>query len=74
MAIQIRAMFSVAVTGTNGKTSCSQWLAKALSMEKCDTAVIGTLGTGIYHQGVLGQLSETGFTTPTQSVCNASCL
>ncbi|MBC3927239.1 UDP-N-acetylmuramoyl-L-alanyl-D-glutamate--2,6-diaminopimelate ligase [Undibacterium sp. CY21W] len=59
-----RAMFSVAVTGTNGKTSCSQWLAKALSMEKCDTAVIGTLGTGIYHQGVLGQLSETGFTTP----------
>lgn len=25
------AMFTVAITGTNGKTSCTQWLANALS-------------------------------------------
>ena len=58
------AMYSIAVTGTNGKTSCTQWLAKALSLNKCDSAVVGTLGTGLYKNGVLGQLSETGFTTP----------
>ena len=26
--------------------------------------MVGTLGTGLYKNGVLGQLSETGFTTP----------
>ncbi|MFZ6849147.1 UDP-N-acetylmuramoyl-L-alanyl-D-glutamate--2,6-diaminopimelate ligase [Undibacterium sp. RuRC25W] len=58
------AMYSIAVTGTNGKTSCTQWLAKALSLNKCDTAVVGTLGVGLYKNGLLGQLAETGFTTP----------
>lgn len=59
-----QAMFNVALTGTNGKTSCSQWLAKALSLNATDTAVIGTLGVGRYHNGVLNELLETGFTTP----------
>jgi len=58
------SMYSVAVTGTNGKTSCTQWLAKALSLNKCDSAVVGTLGVGMYKNGILGSLSETGFTTP----------
>ncbi len=57
-------MFIVAVTGTNGKTSCSQWLAKALSMTSSPCAVIGTLGVGNYRNGVLENLVETGFTTP----------
>ena len=57
-------MFSVAVTGTNGKTSCSQWIAKALSMQGAPAAVIGTLGVGNYREGVISQLQETGFTTP----------
>ncbi len=37
-----------AVTGTNGKTSCSQFIAQALMLlgEKC--AVIGTLGMGLW--------------------------
>ncbi|WP_106182877.1 UDP-N-acetylmuramoyl-L-alanyl-D-glutamate--2,6-diaminopimelate ligase [Candidatus Pandoraea novymonadis] len=53
------AMLTIGVTGTNGKTSCSQWLAQLLTkIDKC-TAVIGTLGSGFP-----GQLSETGFTTP----------
>ena len=34
------------VTGTNGKTSCSHWVAQALSSLGRKTAVIGTLGTG----------------------------
>jgi UDP-N-acetylmuramoyl-L-alanyl-D-glutamate--2,6-diaminopimelate ligase len=57
-------MYIVAVTGTNGKTSCSQWLAKALSLTSSPCAVIGTLGVGNYRDGVLVNLLETGFTTP----------
>lgn len=34
----------VAVTGTNGKTSCVQWLAQALRTEGVPVGVIGTLG------------------------------
>ncbi|MBR7799617.1 UDP-N-acetylmuramoyl-L-alanyl-D-glutamate--2,6-diaminopimelate ligase [Undibacterium fentianense] len=59
-----QGMTSIAVTGTNGKTSCSQWLARALSMQGEACAVIGTLGVGSYREGVLGRLEETGFTTP----------
>lgn len=58
------AMFSVAVTGTNGKTSCSQWIAKALSLHNTPCAVIGTLGVGTYRDGMVASLQETGFTTP----------
>ena len=59
-----QSLFSVAVTGTNGKTSCTQWLAKALSLNGTNTAVIGTLGIGQYKNGLLGNLVETGYTTP----------
>ena len=34
------------VTGTNGKTSCSHWIAQALEGAGLKTAVIGTLGLG----------------------------
>ena len=46
----------IAVTGTNGKTTVSQFVARAHS-RKC--AVIGTLGAGFP-----GALMDTGFTTP----------
>lgn len=46
----------VAVTGTNGKTTVTQWIAQA-HPKKC--AIIGTLGAGF-----AGNLVETGFTTP----------
>ncbi len=46
----------IAVTGTNGKTSISHWLSSA-HPRPC--AVVGTLGAGF-----IGQLQETGFTTP----------
>ena len=57
-------MFSVAVTGTNGKTSCTQWLGQALSREGSPTCVIGTLGVGLYRHGECSDFVPTGFTTP----------
>jgi len=39
-------MWVCGVTGTNGKTSCSQWLAALLSRRNEKAAVIGTLGAG----------------------------
>lgn len=57
-------MFSVAVTGTNGKTSCTQWLGHALSTVVDPTVVIGTLGIGIFHSGDHEEFAVTGYTTP----------
>ena len=37
----------IGVTGTNGKTTCSQWIAQALTRAGRDCAVIGTLGYGL---------------------------
>ena len=37
----------IGVTGTNGKTTCSQWIAQTLNRCGTRTAVIGTLGFGI---------------------------
>jgi UDP-N-acetylmuramoyl-L-alanyl-D-glutamate--2,6-diaminopimelate ligase len=47
------------VTGTNGKTSVTQWIAQAMGMLDCPCAVIGTLGSGFP-----GQLIESANTTP----------
>ncbi len=53
-----RDLFMVGITGTNGKTSCSQFIAQALN-EDAPAGVIGTLGNGVY-----GKLQETSHTTP----------
>ena len=58
------ALFSVAVTGTNGKTSCTQWLGHALSCLGQPTVVIGTLGIGLFKLGAHGAFNATGYTTP----------
>ena len=58
------AMFTVGVTGTNGKTSCTQWLGYALSRLHGPTAVIGTLGVGVFDRGSDSGFSATGYTTP----------
>ncbi|PKO83689.1 MAG: UDP-N-acetylmuramoyl-L-alanyl-D-glutamate--2,6-diaminopimelate ligase [Betaproteobacteria bacterium HGW-Betaproteobacteria-11] len=47
------------VTGTNGKTSVSQWLAQAMNRLGHRCALVGTLGNGFP-----GALEPTGFTTP----------
>ena len=40
------SLWMCGVTGTNGKTSCSQWIAAALNRRSVRSAVIGTLGYG----------------------------
>jgi UDP-N-acetylmuramoyl-L-alanyl-D-glutamate--2,6-diaminopimelate ligase len=57
-------MFTVAVTGTNGKTSCTQWIGSALSRLGSTTAVIGTLGVSLFNHGQAGEPTMTGYTTP----------
>ncbi len=52
-----RELWMVGVTGTNGKTTCSQWTAAALTALGRPTAVIGTLGHGF--PGALSGLSNT---------------
>jgi UDP-N-acetylmuramoyl-L-alanyl-D-glutamate--2,6-diaminopimelate ligase len=47
------------VTGTNGKTSCTQWIAALLSRHGTKSGVIGTLGSGFP-----GALSAAVNTTP----------
>ncbi len=58
------ALFAVAVTGTNGKTSCTNWIARALSLTGTKSCVIGTLGIATVSRGMVGEFDETGFTTP----------
>ena len=40
------SLWMCGVTGTNGKTTCSQWIAAALAQAGEKTAVMGTLGAG----------------------------
>ncbi len=52
-------LWVVGVTGTNGKTSCTHWLAQSLAARGRKTGVVGTLGIGFP-----GALAATGATTP----------
>ncbi len=54
-----RNMWLAGVTGTNGKTSCSHWIAQSLTCLGRKTAVIGTLGNGFP-----GELDAAVNTTP----------
>lgn len=49
----------IGITGTDGKTTVSNFIAQALNQEQERCAVIGTLG-----KGVPGKLVDTGHTTP----------
>ena len=53
------AMTVIAVTGTNGKTSVSQFIAQSLEFLELPCGVIGTLGIGR-----LNNLQSSGMTTP----------
>jgi UDP-N-acetylmuramoyl-L-alanyl-D-glutamate--2,6-diaminopimelate ligase len=57
-------MFSVAVTGTNGKTSCAVWTGQALASLGETVAVIGTLGVGLFKGKAPAEFDSTGYTTP----------
>ncbi|MBU1237546.1 MAG: UDP-N-acetylmuramoyl-L-alanyl-D-glutamate--2,6-diaminopimelate ligase [Gammaproteobacteria bacterium] len=52
-------LWMAGVTGTNGKTSVSQWIAQAMNLFDCPCAVIGTLGNGFPNK-----LAESANTTP----------
>ena len=53
------SLWMAGVTGTNGKTSVSQWIAAALDRLGRRSAVIGTLGNGL-----VGERVEAKNTTP----------
>ncbi len=50
----------VAITGTNGKTSTTQWLQQALQSLGVACGVVGTLGVRL----PTGEVLDTGLTTP----------
>ncbi|MCL1078906.1 UDP-N-acetylmuramoyl-L-alanyl-D-glutamate--2,6-diaminopimelate ligase [Parashewanella spongiae] len=52
------ALKIIAVTGTNGKTTVSQLIAQLARLTGINSAVMGTLGNGLW-----GQLQDTGNTT-----------
>ena len=57
-------LWMVGVTGTNGKTSTSQWIAQSLDHLGQRSAVIGTLGQGLVGQVVSGTIVADTNTTP----------
>jgi UDP-N-acetylmuramyl-tripeptide synthetase len=58
-----RRLWMTGVTGTNGKTSCAQWMAQALDMCGRRAAILGTLGNGL-----VGALTPASHTTPDVTV------
>lgn len=50
---------AIGVTGTNGKTSCTHFIAQSLQSKKIPCGVVGTLGYGF-----VGNLNKTSYTTP----------
>jgi len=57
-------MFTVGVTGTNGKTSCAVWLGQAFAKLGETAAVIGTLGVALFKGRNEPAYQVTGYTTP----------
>ena len=53
------SLWTCGVTGTNGKTSCTQWIAAAIASRGEETGVIGTLGARLRGKSV-----DLGNTTP----------
>ena len=53
-----RALNLIGVTGTDGKTSVSHYIAQCLNSEASPCGVLGTLGNGLIHD-----LKPTGLTT-----------
>ena len=56
-------LWTIGITGTNGKTSCSHWYAQAMNELQKKTAIIGTLGNGF-----VSALEPASNTTPDATV------
>ncbi len=62
-----QALRVIGITGTNGKTSCAQWIAAALDAPGHRAAVMGTLGNGF-----AGGLAPSPNTTPDAAALQAT--
>ncbi|MHB8847197.1 MAG: UDP-N-acetylmuramoyl-L-alanyl-D-glutamate--2,6-diaminopimelate ligase [Burkholderiales bacterium] len=62
-----RELWTIGVTGTNGKTSCTQWIAQILNDLSRKSAIIGTLGNGFPPE-----LDYVGNTTPDAALLQES--
>ncbi len=58
-AYPAKKMRMVGVTGTSGKTSCTQFIGAVLQQLNMPCGIVGTLGNGLY-----GNLHDTNLTTP----------
>jgi len=58
-----KRLWITGVTGTNGKTSCAQWIAQAFDACGRRAAILGTLGNGL-----VGALTPATHTTPDVAV------
>ena len=54
-----QSLWTIGVTGTNGKTSCTHWIAQAFERFGRSAAIVGTLGSGF-----IGALEPAPNTTP----------
>ncbi|MCL4472225.1 MAG: UDP-N-acetylmuramoyl-L-alanyl-D-glutamate--2,6-diaminopimelate ligase [Gammaproteobacteria bacterium] len=54
-----RQLWTIGITGTNGKTSCCHWVAQCLTALGKKTALVGTIGNGFP-----GALTPAANTTP----------
>ena len=64
----------VAVTGTNGKTTTTWWLAQALAALNKPCGMMGTLGVGLpgAAEAPLKAMQPTGLTTPDPVLCQTT--
>ncbi len=66
-----QAMWVVGITGTNGKTSCAQWIAQGLDACGRRTGVLGTLGNGLAGALAAGVQHDDRCCAPARNAGNA---
>lgn len=59
-----RDLMITGVTGTNGKTTCTQLLAQLLAQLTDQCGVVGTLGSRVVRRTASSRHDDTGMTTP----------
>lgn len=64
-----RGLFMIGVTGTDGKTSCSHFIAQALDSSDRRCGVTGTLGYGLFGELTSGTHTTPDALTMQQSLC-----
>ena len=63
-------LFMIGVTGTDGKTSCSHYIAQALDSEDRRCGIIGTVGYGLYNELSVGTHTTPDALTVQQALFN----